>query len=195
MAAAFDFGSAETRFIFDESHFQQDFFQLLSLPARFQMDSALLDQHYRALQAQVHPDKYAHLSDAEKRLSMQWATRVNEAYQTLRSPLSRGRYLLMLRGVDTQEETNTAMPVDFLMEQMEWREAVEEAARQSDVDALDALERRLQSDTRSLQQQLALQLDDENHYNLAAAAGTVRKLRFLEKLAEEIASAFDEIDN
>lgn len=174
---------------------QQDFFQLLSLPARFQIDSALLDQNYRALQAQVHPDKFAHLSDAEKRLSMQWATQVNEAYQTLRSPLSRGRYLLKLRGVDTQEETNTAMPLDFLMEQMEWREAVEEAARQSDVDALDALERRLQSDTRSLQQQLALQLDDETHYNLAAAAGTVRKLRFLEKLAEEIASAFDEIDN
>lgn len=195
MAAAFDFGSAETRFVFDESLFQQDFFQLLSLPARFQMDSALLDQHYRTLQAQIHPDKFVHLSDAEKRLSMQWATRVNEAYQTLRKPISRGRYLLKLRGVDTQEETNTEMPVDFLMEQMEWREAVEDAARQSDVDALDALERRLQSDTRSFQQQLALQLDDENHYNLAAAAGTVRKLRFLEKLAEEIASAFDEIDN
>lgn len=173
---------------------QQDFFQLLSVPARFQMDGALLDQHYRDLQAQVHPDKFAHLSDAEQRLSMQWATQVNEAYQTLRKPINRARYLLKLRGVDTQEETNTAMPLDFLVEQMEWREAVEEAARQADADALDQLERRLQTETRRLQQQLALQLDDENHYNPAAAAGTVRKLRFLEKLAEEIASAFDGID-
>jgi molecular chaperone HscB len=174
---------------------QQDFFQLLSLPARFQIDSALLDQNFRALQEQVHPDKFAHLTDAEQRLSMQWATRVNEAYQTLRKPINRARYLLSLRGVDTQEETHTAMPLDFLMEQMEWREAVEEAARQSDMNALDALERRLLAETRRLQQQVGQQLDDENHYNLAAAAGTVRKLRFLEKLAEEIASAFDEIDN
>jgi molecular chaperone HscB len=173
----------------------QDFFQLLGIPARFQIEAALLDEHYRALQSQVHPDKFAHLTEAEQRLAMQWATRVNEAYQTLRSPLNRGRYLLKLRGVDTQEETNTSMPVDFLMEQMERREAVEEATRRSDTDALDALQRRLQSDTRSLQQQLALQLDDENHYNSAAAAGTVRKLRFMEKLAEEIAAAFDEIDN
>lgn len=195
VAPAHDSGSAETGFVFDESSFQQDFFQLLSLPSHFQIDAVLLDQHYRTLQAQVHPDKFAHLPDAEKRLSMQWATQVNEAYQTLRKPISRARYLLSLRGVDTQEETNTAMPLDFLMEQMEWREVVEEAVRHSDVEALEGLERRLQIETRGLQQQLALQLDDETHYNLAAAAGTVRKLRFLEKLAEEIAAAFDEIDN
>lgn len=107
--------------------FQQDFFQLFNLPAVFKIDSAALERSFLGLQAQVHPDKFAHLSDAERRLSMQWATRVNEGYQTLRNPLNRARYLLLQHGVDTQEESNTAMPVDFLMQQMEWREALEAA--------------------------------------------------------------------
>ena len=106
--------------------FQQDFFRLFNIPSRYQIDSAALEQSYRALQAQVHPDKFAHLSEHERRMAMQWATRANEGYQTLRSPLNRARYLLSLHGVDTQEDSNTAMPVDFLMQQMEWREALEE---------------------------------------------------------------------
>src|SRR5512135_2518203 len=112
--------------------FQQDFFSLFTLPARFQIDSTALEQSYRALQAQVHPDKFAHLSEAERRLSMQWATRVNEGYQTLRNPLNRARYLLSLHGIDTQEDSNTAMPAEFLMQQMEWREALEETREARD---------------------------------------------------------------
>ena len=99
--------------------FQQDFFHLFNLPSRFQIDNAALEQGYLALQAQVHPDKSTHLSEPERRTAMQWATRVNEGYQTLRSPLNRARYLLSLHGVDTQEESNTAMPADFLMQQIE----------------------------------------------------------------------------
>ena len=174
------------------SDFQQNFFSLFNLPARFQIDTALLEQNYRALQAQVHPDKFAHLPEAERRVSMQWATRVNEAYQTLRKPIDRARYLLALHGVETQEETNTAMPVDFLMQQMEWREAIEEAQQAKDSAALDELQGKLQQDVRALQQQLALTLDDAHDY--LAAAGIVRKLKFFEKLAEEISSAFDELD-
>jgi molecular chaperone HscB len=172
--------------------FQQDFFSLFSLSASFQIDSILLEQNYRALQAQVHPDKFTHLSDAERRLSMQWATRVNEGYQTLRNPLNRARYLLTLHGVDTQEESNTAMPLDFLTQQMEWREALEEAKQAKDNAALEALEQRMQHEVRILQQQLAVDIDDTREY--AAASGIVRKLKFLEKLAEEIGSAFDELD-
>ena len=81
--------------------FQQNFFQLFGLPEHYRLDNAQLDLQYHALQTQVHPDKFAHLSDAERRLSMQWATRANEAYQTLRNPIRRGRYLLELNGVDT----------------------------------------------------------------------------------------------
>ncbi len=172
---------------------KQDFFSLFNLPARFQVDSGTLEQGYLTLQTQIHPDKFAHLSEAERRLSMQWATRVNEGYQTLRSPLNRARYLLSLHGVDTQEESNTAMPNDFLMQQMEWREAQEEAMQASDVAALEKLEQRVQHEARLLQQQLAIDIDDKHDF--AAASGIVRKLKFLEKLAEEIGSAFDEIES
>jgi len=171
---------------------QQNFFQLFELPEHFRQDSARLDQQYHALQTQVHPDKFSHLAEPERRLSMQWATRVNEGYQILRSPIARARYLLALRGVDTQEETNTAMPMDFLMAQMEWREAIEDARQSGDIGALDKLDARLKHETRTLQDLLAVKIDDEQGY--AAAAEAVRKLKFLEKLAEEIASAFDEID-
>lgn len=172
---------------------QQDFYALFDLPRSFRLDSAALDLRYRELQSRVHPDKFAHLSDGERRLSVQWATRVNEAYQTLRSPLARGRYLLSLHGVDTQEETNTAMPVDFLMQQMELREGLEEARQSGDMVALDALEARVKPMIHALHLQLALALDEQR--DDAAAAGIVRKLRFMEKLAEEIGTAFDELDS
>ncbi len=177
----------------NSANFQHDFFQLFEIPPRFAIDNAALDQRYRDLQSQVHPDKFSHLSESEQRLSMQWATRVNEGYQTLRSPLARGRYLLSLQGVDTQEETNTAMPLDFLMQQMEWREALQEALEAKNVDALDVLRDNNRRETKLLQQQLGVQLDESN--DMLAAAGTVRKLRFLEKLAEEISSAYDELDS
>lgn len=176
----------------DATRFQQDFFSLFNLPRRFQIDGTALEQAYRDLQAQVHPDKFAHRSEAERRLSMQWATRVNEGYQALRDPLQRARYLLTLHGVDTQEESNTSMPTDFLMQQMEWREALEEAQQAKDGAVLEGLEQRVQHTVRELHRELARDLDDTHDY--AAASGIVRKLKFLEKLAEEIGSAFDELD-
>ena len=175
------------------SDFQQDFFQLFNLPAVFKIDSAMLERNFLALQAQVHPDKFAHLSEAERRLSMQWATRVNEGYQTLRNPLNRARYLLLQHGVDTQEESNTAMPIDFLMQQMEWREALEAVRQEQNSSALEELEQRMQHEVRILQQQLVTDIDDTHDYS--AASGIVRKLKFLERLAEEIGAAFDELDS
>lgn len=168
-------------------------FQLFGIAPSFQIDTAQLELTFRALQAQVHPDKSAHLSDAEQRLAMQRSTLVNEGYQTLKSPLRRARYLLLLQGVDTQEETNTAMPIDFLMLQMDWREAVVDAGRARDLSALEQLEARMKHETRQLEAQLLVKIDAEKDY--AVAAGLVRKLRFMEKLAEEIDSAYDEIDS
>jgi len=174
-------------------NFQQNYFQLFGLTQSFDLDSTKLELQYRALQTQVHPDKSAHLGEAEQRVAMQQSTRVNEAYQTLKSPIRRARYLLSLHGVDTQEETNTAMPVDFLMAQMEWREAVAETRQARDLGALEQLAARMKVETRALEAQLAVKIDTEQDY--AAAAGWVRKLRFMEKLAEEIDSAYDVIDN
>ena len=172
--------------------FRKNFFQLFGLPERFRVDRTGLSQRYRALQGEVHPDRFSHRPESERLLSMQWATQVNEAYQTLGNPVRCARYLLALKGVDTQEETNTAMPADFLMQQMEWREAIEEAAQARDAVALAALESRLQHEMRELETQLAVKIDDCGDY--PAAALDVRKLKFMEKLAEEIASAFDGID-
>ena len=90
--------------------FSKNHFELFGLPVSFQLDMTQLEQAYRQLQSQVHPDKHAHLGETEKRLALQWATQANHAYQTLRQPLARARYLLQLNGIDTQEETNTAMP-------------------------------------------------------------------------------------
>jgi molecular chaperone HscB len=173
--------------------FSKDFFNLFGLNRCYHLDSAGLEVQFRALQARVHPDKSAHLSDAEQRLAMQRSTLVNEAYQTLKSPIRRARYLLSLHDVDTQEETNTVMPIDFLMAQMELREAVEAALQAQDISALDEQAAHLTTDTRALEAELAEQIDTVQNYQ--AAAGLVRKLRFMEKLAEEIASAYDELDN
>ncbi len=121
-------------------------------------------------------------------MAMQWATRANEAYRTLRDPIDRARYLLGLKGFDTGEETNTAMPADFLMQQMEWREGVAEARATRDADALAACARTSRSRAREMLELLARALDAANY---EAGCSLVRKLRFLEKLDEEIDDALE----
>lgn len=170
---------------------QQDFFALFGLPRRQALDAGRLDALYRDLQAQVHPDRFAHLSDAEQRLAMQWATRVNEAWQTLRDPLRRARYLLEQAGHDVRLETNTAMPTEFLVAQLELREAVAEAKDRGDVAGLDALYRRLKKEIRDEYATLesALEADD-----LARAGELVRQLMFQEKLLHEIGDALEVLE-
>jgi molecular chaperone HscB len=165
-------------------------FELFGLPVAFAIDLAALDQLYRSLQAEVHPDRFASGSDAERLQSLQMATCVNEAYQTLKSPVSRARYLLQLRGVDTQEESNTAMPMDFLMQQMAWREALEEA--QGSITALESLDRELRAAAKNLLTTLATALDAQPDNMLATE--TVRKLRFIDKVQSEIDQAMEALE-
>jgi molecular chaperone HscB len=172
---------------------QRNYFELFSLTAAFSIDLDGLDQAFRQLQAEVHPDRFAAATDSERRQSLQWATHANEAYRTLKNPLSRARYLLQLHGVDTQEESNTAMPADFLMRQMEWREAIEEASASGDSALLDALARELRQEAKSLQGSLAQQLDEQAAYQ--QASDTVRKLRFLDKVQAEIDQAIETLEN
>jgi molecular chaperone HscB len=159
---------------------------VLGLPVAFAVDSSRLEQRYRELQGRVHPDRFAAASEAERRVAMQWATRANEAYRTLRDPLARGRYILQLRGYDTGEETNTAMPPDFLMQQMEWREAVADARNARDMEALGHLRAEIGGARGEMLEQLGRALDASNY---DAGCSLVRKLRFLEKLDEEIEEA------
>ncbi len=173
--------------------FNADHFTLFGLPRAFRLDARMLDSRYRELQAQVHPDRFTAASDADKRLSMQWATRANEAYQALKKPLERANYLLHLAGHDVQAESNTAMPVEFLMEQMEWREATAEARAGRDHLELERLFQRLRDDLDAHYEALAGLLDDQNDH--AAAAEAVRRLMFLEKLLIEIDDALASLED
>ncbi len=172
--------------------FTKNHFDLFHLPISFQMDSAALDAAYRDVQREVHPDKFTTASDAEKRLAAQWATRANEAYQTLKMPLNRGRYFLKIHGIETEEESNTAMPLEFLMQQMEWREAVVDARSNKDEAKLDALATQKNADEKLLFGQLSAELNQPSTF--AEARLTVRKLRFTEKLGEEIDDAFEAVE-
>ena len=168
-----------------------DFFSLFQLPRTFSLDSAELDTRYREIQGQVHPDRFTQAGDAEPRLSMQWATQANEAYQTLKNPLERAKYLLRLAGHDVLAESNTAMPTEFLMRQMELREAVVEARAAGDEDALDAVRLRLLDEIKADHQRLAELIDVARNY--AAAANLVRQLMFQEKLLNEIEDALEAV--
>ncbi|WP_348944196.1 Fe-S protein assembly co-chaperone HscB [Chitinibacter sp. FCG-7] len=171
--------------------FAQSHFALFQLPSDFVIDAKLLDARYREQVALYHPDKFATASDAERRASLQAATHINEAYQTLKSALPRARYLLSLAGVDTQEETNTAMPMDFLMAQMEWRESISDAKASKNVDALENLAREMRAEMQALEDKLATQIDAQQDF--ANAAMSVRKLRFMEKLDQEIGDAIEAV--
>ena len=172
--------------------FKADHFALFGIKAVFGLDLSDLDSRYRDIQAQVHPDRFAHAGEAERRLSMQWATHANEAYQTLKKPLERAKYLLHLAGHDIQAESNTAMPADFLMEQMEWREAVMEARDGGDHHELEHLHNRLRGDIKSRYEELGYLLDESADF--ALATDRVRRLMFLEKLLHEIDDALASLE-
>lgn len=172
---------------------QQTHFELFGLPPTFDLDTKKLDQQYRLLQSEVHPDRFAASADSERRLSLQYATQANEAYQILKNPLTRARYLLQLKGIDTQEESNTAMPVEFLMQQMEWREALEEAAETANAQELEALKKQLREAAKTLQSTLAGALDADRNDTLATE--TVRKLRFIDKAQQEVDQALEVLES
>lgn len=148
-----------------------------------------LERAYRDIQARIHPDRHAHEGDAARRASMQWTTRVNEAYRTLKSPVQRAKYLLEMNGVDVQFETNTQMPAEFLSRQLELREALAEAR---DAGALDRLRTEVRDEARALEGSIGELIDGRRE--LQAAAGEVRKLMFLHRLAEEIERAYEEVE-
>src|SRR5262245_28641433 len=167
-------------------------FDLFGLAPAFRLESERLEQSYRDIQSKVHPDRFAHAGDAERRASLQWTTRVNEAYRALRDPVQRAKHLLELNGVDVAFETNTAMPPEFLMQQMELREALEDATKTRDGSQLDSLRRELGQSRRALEAQIGDTIDAKRDYR--GAADLVRKLQFLDKLDAEIDAAYEVIE-
>jgi molecular chaperone HscB len=172
--------------------FAADHFALFGMPRRFRIDAAALDRAYRALQAEVHPDRFAAADDASRRLALQSSARANEAYETLRDPAARGEYLLDLAGIVSLSETDTAMPMEFLAEQMERREAIDDARAAGDHAALEVALDAIVADTKTLEAELAGALDDAN--DLPRAKTLVRKLRFLQRVRQEITDALIEAE-
>jgi molecular chaperone HscB len=166
-----------------------DDFTLFGLPPKQALDRAELDARRRELQAEVHPDRFATEGAAAQRVAMQWAVRVNEAYQRLRDPLSRAAYLCALRGVPIDAERNTAMPAAFLMQQMQWREALDEATDAAAVEALDA---DIAHDESQMLAELATLLDDTQ--DTAAAAARVRALMFVARFRHDIGRRLEALD-
>lgn len=163
-------------------------FELFQMPVMFEIDSQQLDAAYREIQGRVHPDKFVTATDAEKRVAMQWATRANEAYQTLKNPLKRAMYLCEMNGVDLATESNTNMPTAFLMQQIEWREALDEARDTKNQSALEQLENEL------IQKRGYLLSLVTNHLNAAQyndAGEQVRQLMFVEKFGDEVGRVFE----
>lgn len=168
-----------------------NYFAFFGLPSQFEVDSALLDRNYRTIQTEVHPDKFVTASPAERLQSMQTATLANEAYQTLKQPTARARYLLQLKGIETLEDSNTAMPTDFLMTQMEWREAIEEAQAASDVTALETQLALMKNSATQLQANLSQIIENDS----LQAAQIVRKLSFIDKVCADVSTIITRIED
>jgi len=167
---------------------QSNDFEIFGLSPAFALDRQALDERWKDLQRQAHPDRHASADAATQRQAMQWSVRINEAYQRLKDPIKRAAYLCELNGAPIQAENNTAMPADFLMQQMEWREALEEAA------GLDDLERMADDVADARRQRLAqVQRSADEQRDFAAVAQQVRALMFVERFARDIENRLEQL--
>ena len=156
-------------------------FELFAVPARFAQDRAQLDARWKELQREVHPDRFAAQGAAAQRVAMQWSARINEAYQRLKDPQRRAAYLCELNGAPIEAENNTAMPPEFLMQQMDLRERLDDAHTAEALDEISSESRQLAN---NMLQKIEQQLDDQKDWS--GAAQSVRALMFLDKLAADI---------
>jgi molecular chaperone HscB len=168
---------------------QTNDFELFGLALTFAQDRAGIDARWKALQKEAHPDKFATHGAAAQRMAMQWSVRINEAYQRLKDPLKRAAYLCELHGVPINAENNTAMPAAFLMQQMEWRESLEDA---TSVAELEQLDQQVLTARRNILERCGQLLDSLHDHQ--EAAQQVRALMFIERFASDVENRIDRLD-
>ena len=168
---------------------QSDDFELFGLEQRFAQDRSQLDARWKDLQRQAHPDKFADQGAAAQRVAMQWSVRINEAYQRLKDPLKRAAYLCELHGAPVNAENNTAMPAAFLMQQMEWREELDEAHSAEDLERISLQVNRA---GREVLQKIERLIDDQQAWT--EAVGQVRALMFVERFAADVDKRLDQLE-
>lgn len=160
-----------------------DYFTLFGLTPGYVVDTQQLATRYQELQRQFHPDKYASRSQAEQLLAVNQSATINQAWQTLRHPLLRAEYLLLLNGFDLANEQHTVRDTAFLMEQLELREELDSIEQSADITALEAFASKVTTMIQSRSTRMVQELDG---LQWEQAADTVRKLRFLDKLQHHI---------
>ncbi|GGY99844.1 MULTISPECIES: co-chaperone HscB [Shewanella] len=164
-----------------------NYFELFEIPQRFDVDIAELSNRYRELQKTVHPDKFANAGEQQKLLAISKTAQVNDGYQTLKDPIRRAEHMLLLRGVDIDNESTTMKDSGFLMQQLEWREALAELRDSDNIDAdIAALEAEFTQYRQQLLDNLSKQLVDTQASSAMLAADQVRKLKFMAKLQDEL---------
>ena len=168
---------------------QSNDFELFGLAQSYAQDRAQIDARWKDLQRQAHPDKFADQGAAAQRIAMQWSVRINEAYQRLKDPLKRAAYLCELHGAPVNAENNTAMPPAFLMQQMTWREALDDAESAED---LEQISQQVQQANREVLQKIE-QLIDQQHA-FTEAVGQVRALMFVERFAADVDKRLDQLE-
>lgn len=167
----------------------QNYFELFGLTPRFTIDMQSLEWSFRRLQSELHPDRHASSSETERRMALQISTTLNDGYRALRHPTSRAQCLIGLAG---KGEREAAVAPAFLMAQMEWREAIEEARAAGDASELETLARRLHNKMAEHEKALAAALDEQGDFDVAAQR--VSELRFYEKLRTEIDIALEQME-
>lgn len=163
-------------------------FELFDVPATFAQDGTALDARWKELQREAHPDRFAAQGAAAQRVAMQWSVRINEAYQRLKNPIRRASYLCELNGAPIAAENNTAMPGDFLVQQMAWREALDEVADEA---GLESLRDEVEAARARALSSLDWLIDEKGDF--PAAAQQVRALMFIERFAQDIEAKFDQL--
>jgi molecular chaperone HscB len=168
---------------------QSDDFALFGLTQAFAQDRAALDARWKALQREAHPDKFALQDATAQRVAMQWSVRINEAYQRLKDPLKRAAYLCELAGFAINAHSNTAMPSNFLIQQMEWRESLEDA---STIQDLTVLQTKVNAARDELLHDCARLIDSDHDF--AGAVQKVRALMFLDKFGLDLDRHFEKFE-
>ena len=164
--------------------FTQNYFELFGVAPNYDVDIAALRSAQRRLQSIYHPDRHVGADARARRLSVQMASRVNEAFETLCDPVKRSRYLLEINGARIADDSATTSDTAFLMEQIELREALE-ACRDAD----DALARydRIETDLERRASELAAEF--VGHFErgeLEAAQHSSRKMQFIQRIQQQL---------
>jgi molecular chaperone HscB len=165
-------------------------FALFQLPQQYAINLLALEQSWKALQRHAHPDMHAQGDASAQRLSMQWSVRINEAYQRLKNPIKRAAYLCELQGVPISAETNTAMPTDFLVQQITWREALDTAASPAEMDGL-LTEVKAYRDSLLAECERFLDVVCDAH----KAAMSVRALMFVDRFIQAVVLQLDRLES